>query len=141
MSHHAVFWDASAFIALLNRRDRWHQPAVALASQLASENRFRVTTSAVMTEVANGLAKVPLRSKVPSLIQAWEYSAALGRTEVIHVDEQLWWRGFELYKERADKEWGLTDCLSFVVMRERGIEEAFTADHHFAQAGFQRLLF
>jgi len=44
------------------------------------------------------------------------------------------------YQERMDKEWGLTDCISFVVMKERKITEAFTSDRHFEQAGFTNLL-
>jgi predicted nucleic acid-binding protein len=40
----------------------------------------------------------------------------------------------------ADKEWGLTDCISFVVMQEQGLTDALTADHHFEQAGFTILL-
>ena len=49
-------------------------------------------------------------------------------------------RGLDLFVNRPDKEWSLTDCISFVVMREHGLTEALTADHHFEQAGFVRLL-
>jgi hypothetical protein len=48
-------------------------------------------------------------------------------------------RGIQLYNSRLDKDWSLTDCISFVVMRERGITEALTGDHHFEQAGFTTL--
>jgi len=48
--------------------------------------------------------------------------------------------GFGLYQGRPDKEWGLVDCVTFVVMKKRGITEALTADEHFEQAGFQALL-
>ena len=54
--------------------------------------------------------------------------------------EELFRRGFALYRERQDKSWGLTDCLSFVVMRERDIREALSADEDFEQAGFRALL-
>jgi predicted nucleic acid-binding protein len=45
-----------------------------------------------------------------------------------------------LYRGRPDKEWSLTDCISFVVMGERSLTEALTSDHHFEQAGFTALL-
>lgn len=47
---------------------------------------------------------------------------------------------FELYRNRPDKEWGMTDYISFVIMQERGISDALTADDHFRQAGFRALL-
>jgi predicted nucleic acid-binding protein len=46
----------------------------------------------------------------------------------------------ELYAERPDKDWSLTDCISFVVMRHQGVTQALTGDHHFEQAGFTALL-
>ena len=48
--------------------------------------------------------------------------------------------GLNLYEQRLDKDWGLTDCISFVVMQREQIQEAFTSDKHFEQAGFIRLL-
>jgi len=48
--------------------------------------------------------------------------------------------GLELYARRPDKSWSLTDCISFVVMTDRGLTEALTGDHHFEQAGFRALL-
>jgi predicted nucleic acid-binding protein len=56
------------------------------------------------------------------------------------IDEPLIVRAVEQYRRFSDKTWGLVDCASFVVMRERGITEAFTSDYHFEQAGFKRLL-
>ena len=47
---------------------------------------------------------------------------------------------FDLYASRTDKEWSLTDCASFNLMRERGVAEALAHDHHFEQAGFVALL-
>ena len=49
-------------------------------------------------------------------------------------------RGLRLYEERPDKEWSLTDCLSFVVMKDENLREALTGDQHFEQAGFIALL-
>lgn len=60
--------------------------------------------------------------------------------QVVRATSELIQRGRRLYRERADKEWPLTDCISFVVMQEQGLLEALTADHHFEQAGFKALL-
>jgi uncharacterized protein len=61
-------------------------------------------------------------------------------TEIVSASASLFERGAELYARRPDKYWTLTDCISFVVMTERGIVEALTGDHHFEQAGFRALL-
>ena len=47
---------------------------------------------------------------------------------------------FDLYKTHQDKEWGLVDCISFVVMRHEDVCEALTFDQHFVQAGFTALM-
>jgi len=52
----------------------------------------------------------------------------------------LFERGVGLFRQRPDKEWSLTDCISFVVMRDASLTEALTGDHHFEQAGFSALL-
>jgi predicted nucleic acid-binding protein len=58
----------------------------------------------------------------------------------LHPDRDLWNRSFEVYSNRPDKEWSLTDCMSFLVIQDRDLTEALTADRHFEQAGFTILL-
>jgi predicted nucleic acid-binding protein len=60
--------------------------------------------------------------------------------EWIAASSDLFHEGLELHRQRADKEWSLTDCISFVVMQRRGITRSLTHDHHFEQAGFEALL-
>jgi predicted nucleic acid-binding protein len=48
--------------------------------------------------------------------------------------------GIAIYCQRNDKNWGIVDCISFIVMEERRITEALTTDIHFQQAGFRALL-
>lgn len=135
-----VFWDTSAFLALANRRDALHHQAVAVSQNLARERAHLLTTDAVLTELANGLSKVGQRQVAQRTVSMMQQSVTYHAAEVVHIDAELWQRGWQLYCARPDKEWGLTDCLSFVVMQEKGVFEAFTADHHFEQAGFVRLL-
>lgn len=59
---------------------------------------------------------------------------------IVPASQLLFDQGLALYADRPDKEWSLTDCISFVVMREQGLSEALTGDRHFEQAGFRALL-
>jgi predicted nucleic acid-binding protein len=61
-------------------------------------------------------------------------------THVIPCDSDLFYRGLMFFASRLDKEWSLTDWISFVVMQEQGIIDVLTDDHHFEQAGFNALL-
>jgi len=95
-----------------------------------------VVTDWVITELADGLCAVanrPLFAGLLSIIKG-------PTTTVIDFDTLLMDRGLALFAGRQDKDWSLTDCISFVVMQDRGITEALTADHHFEQAGFVALL-
>ena len=132
-----VFMDAAYAIALSAPTDHFHGRAVHLANQLQVEKTRLVTTQAVMLEIGNALSKQRYRHAAVKLLQSLE---ADPNVEIIPISEELYARAFQLYRERPDKEWGLTDCISFVVMQDRGITEALTTDAHFQQMGFRALL-
>ncbi len=96
-----------------------------------------VTTEWVLTELADGLAASRHRNM---FLQTRQEMLADEDVQVVALDMQLHEQGIQLYSGRADKEWSLTDCISFVVMQREGITEALTGDHHFEQAGFVALL-
>jgi predicted nucleic acid-binding protein len=60
--------------------------------------------------------------------------------KIIPTSPELFLSGILMHRNRPDKEWSLTDCISFHLMQERGIQRALTYDLHFAQAGFQPLM-
>jgi hypothetical protein len=95
-----------------------------------------ITTAWVLTEVADALAK-SRRNQFAQLVAA---IAADVKTELVPSTPALFDAGVALYVSRADKTWPLTDCISFVVMREWDLTDALTADRHFVQAGFRTLL-
>jgi predicted nucleic acid-binding protein len=132
-----TFVDTVGWIALLNRSDSLHAAAVRCFQSLATSNTPLLTTSLVLAEVGNGLSRLPLRHLMSGLRQRLQQSK---RIELALVDAQLFERGWLLYEQHADKEWGLVDCVSFTLMRERGVTQAVTNDHHFQQAGFMILL-
>lgn len=127
------FADSFYFLALLNTRDASHAEALRSAAELLPI----VTTAWVLTEVADALAAPPNRPLVRRLIEGFR---TLRTVEVIPADADLFDRGLDLYFRRPDKGWSLTDCISFVVMSDRGLTDALTGDHHFEQAGFRALL-
>ncbi len=131
------FLDASFAIALGSPRDQHHGQAVQLARQVEEQGIRLVTTRAVVLEIGNALAKRQHRSAAVSLLNALEQDPGV---EVVGLSEELFLAGWTLFRQHQDKEWGVTDCISFVVMRERGLTEALTADDHFRQAGFRPLL-
>jgi predicted nucleic acid-binding protein len=132
-----VFLDTGYVIALSDRKDSHHQEARELAEQISQERVQVVTTQDVLVEIGNGLAAVGSRAFAVKYIRAVEEADAF---EVVESTPELFQRGLALYEERQDKAWGITDCISFVVMRERGLREALTTDSDFEQAGFTALL-
>lgn len=131
-----VFLDTSYAIAITSPRDE-HQPfARELARRIRAEGTWIVTTRAVIIEIGNALAKAHLRAAV-DLMDALEEDPAV---DIVPVTDDLYAEGAALYRTHKDEGWGMTDCLSFVVMRRRGVTEALTADAHFSQAGFLPLL-
>ncbi|MDQ2099873.1 MAG: PIN domain-containing protein [Tychonema bourrellyi B0820] len=128
-----IFIDTSFIIALINERDQYHNQALSLADQY--DTQLLVVTDSVLLEVANALSR---RYKFEA-IQVIEDLLTSEDVEVVRLTPELFDRAFQLYKTRQDKAWGLVDCISFIVMQDRGISIAFTFDQHFAQAGFQIL--
>lgn len=133
----SLFLDTGFAIALASRKDMFHERATALAEEITATRPRIVTTQAVLIEVGNALSAPPLRVQAAAYIDHLRHDPMI---EVIQNTDALFQKSLWLYKERQDKGWGLTDCISFVVMRGEGITEALTADRHFEQAGFKALL-
>ncbi len=129
-----AFADTSFYVAVLNLDDAKHASATAW-SQDASLSI--VVTEFVLVELGNFLGPGQGRDRLAGLVR---YLRNNSRTKVVPVSTDLFDAGLDLYSRRPDKGWSLTDCISFVVMKEHGLSEALTIDHHFEQAGFKALL-
>jgi predicted nucleic acid-binding protein len=130
----AVFADTVYFLALLNPVDQFHGQARALSLQPAGP---MLTTEFVLIEVGDGLSRPENRLRFARLLELLRASADV---EVVSATSELFRLGCELHAERPDNEWSLTDCTSFIVMKQHGVEQALTSDHHFEQAGFRVLI-
>ena len=131
-----VFVDTAAWIALINSRDALHERALQVMAQLARDKTQLVTTEFVLLEVADALCAPHLRSVTIAFIESARRRQDL---RILPLDDLLQ-SGWELYKARPDKNWGLTDCISFAAMTRENLTRAFSSDSHFAQAGFEKLL-
>ncbi len=129
-----IFADAFYFLAVLSPNDQYHTRTERLTREL---NARYVTTDWIITEVADALSKALTRQQVARLVEKLRVSPVW---EVVPFSDSLFNNALAFYARHHDKEWTLTDCPSFLVMRERGISEALTGDRHFEQAGFIALL-
>ncbi len=129
-----IFVDTSYLLALLNSHDEFHQHASAIADQIDVK---LITTEAVLTEIGNALAKSQWRELAVDTLNDLRDDEDV---EILSISSELFSKALKFYSSRMDKEWGLTDCISFVVMKDRKLIDALTTDHHFEQAGFKALL-
>lgn len=128
-----AFLDTYTLVALIDRRDQGHRK---VKEYWDSMDREMVTTEYILIELADSLPEPEFRKQVIAMIQRIKSNPLF---EYIPGTPELFNLGLQLYSDRSDKAWSLTDCISFVVMTERNIAEALTADHHFRQAGFNPL--
>jgi uncharacterized protein len=127
------FADTAFWIALANKHDQYHKNGVAWRKAIARTGSRIVTTEAVLWEWLNALSGVNTRMLAG---QAYGLAHQDRTVEVVPFTPELIDAASQLYRQRPDKQWSLTDCCSFLVMQERGIVHALTTDHHFEQGGF-----
>lgn len=137
MTQPRLFLDTAYIYALFNTRDQWHPKAIEWQEILEGDNRPLVTTQLVLVEIGNGLSGQQFRKKAASVIRYLQDNPLV---DVIPVLPSAFARAFELFEQRLDKDWGLTDCFSFIAMQDDGLTDALTTDDHFRQAGFNALL-
>jgi predicted nucleic acid-binding protein len=129
-----IFADTFYYLALLNPSDDAHAVAREFTAEFAGN---LVTSEWVLTELSDGLCLLSARRTVIRLIEKLRRDP---KVRIIPCNNTMLLRGWELYRDRLDKEWSLTDCTSFVIMRQLRIADALTGDHHFVQAGFRAIL-
>jgi predicted nucleic acid-binding protein len=120
-----VFADTVYWIALVVKQDQYHARAQAWTRHLTGRI---TTTGAVLLETANALARPAWRAGAVELI---DHLRQRSDVQIVALEAVLWERGWGLYRNRPDKSWSLTDCISFLVMQDAGLTDALTTDEHF----------
>lgn len=124
--------DTGYLIALEDADDSNH-PAATKHREGVRRMPSLTTTSYVVDEVVTFFN---VRGQHGKAIELGEALLSSPSVRMVHVGEDLLARGLDLLRRRPDKRYSLTDCVSFVVMREHGIATAFAFDGHFEQEGF-----
>jgi predicted nucleic acid-binding protein len=135
MSSDRFFLDTVFIQALLNKHDQYHDQAKLFLPRMRAASEVWLT-EAILVEVGNALSAINRTAAVQFIQQCYKTT----NMHVVTVNTQLLTTALQLYQSRPDKDWGLTDCISFVVMQEQNLVEAATADIHFVQAGYRALL-
>jgi len=126
----SVFIDTGYILALVNENDQHHAEALALSERY--DGQPVVVTDAVLLEIGNALSRMD-RNAAVQIIQDLRDSPG---TTVVTLTPERFESAFDLYRRHTDKQWGLVDCVSFIVMRRMGLTTALAFDQHFVQAGF-----
>ena len=129
-----VFADSFYFFALNNDRDSRHTHAVEFVRSYTGR---MLTTVWVLMELGDGFCRPANRQSFLLTLDALRLDK---NVTIVTWSDELFDAGVKLYADRPDKDWSLTDCISFVVMQRNGLTEALTGDRHFEQAGFIALL-
>lgn len=136
-----VFVDTHYWIARANPQDQWHQAAKNADQKLG--DCIKITTDGVLTEFLGALGgqggsgSTHLRNVAIKMVRAIMNNP---NVEVVPETRELFLKGLDFYEKRNDKEYSLVDCISMIVMQEKGLNEVLTHDHHFAQESFSILI-
>jgi len=137
MAASEVFMDTAGFLALWDAGDQHHATALRLQQELIRKCRHFLTTEYVADETITLLLVRHSHRAAMDFLDTIERSEAL-RLE--WIDPTRFHAAANWFRKHGDKQWSFTDCVSFAVMGELRIRDAFTTDHHFRQAGFTPLL-
>ena len=129
----AIFVDSFAWIATINKSDNYHEISLRILEELLNKQAKLITTNYVLIETINALSKREFRKTVIEFIDKLEKSPSV---QIVKITNEIYNNAWTLYQQRIDKDWGITDCTSFEVMKVFNIKKAFTNDKHFDQAGY-----
>ena len=127
-----VFFDTSAFLAILNKDDANHQRAKRLWGELIYSENILITNNYVTVE---SLALIQRRLGMESVRVFQEDVLPLMNIE--WIDKAIHEAGISALLTASRKKLSLVDCVSFEIMRNLGIKKVFAFDPHFEEQGFE----
>ena len=134
----SIFVDTGFWVGFINPNDALHHVANRLAPRLSKRNW--ITSDLVVTEFLNQFASAGEYWRTRVADYARRAIVDNSRIEVVESTPELLTRAIDLYSNRPDKGWGLTDCVSFLIMEDHAVTDALAYDRHFEQAGFVAIM-
>lgn len=123
--------DTSAFLAILNANDLYHQAARQTWQEILASDGLLLSSNYVILET---MAVLQHRIGVHA-VRLFESDLA-PVIEMIWIDETLHKIGVSAVLAANRRQLSLVDCTSFEVIRQYQIDRVFTFDPHFREQGF-----
>jgi predicted nucleic acid-binding protein len=132
-----LFIDTSYVLGLYNKGDQYYNICTE-AYTFSQKAKELFITDAVLMEIGNAFSSIDRRIQGAEIIRDFLKSK---HVTVVHLSPEYFEQSLQFYEQRTDKEWGLIDCFSIIVMQKCKLEACLTVDHHSRQAGFKILPF
>ncbi len=132
-----VFADTSYWLALTSPKDTFHLKAVELSKTLQEVSIL--TTDLILGEFLNHFSQRGKFYRLQAIDIVREIKSE-PTAQVIYCDNAYFDMALELYEARPDKNYSFTDCFSMLILKKNNLSEVLSADRHFEQEGFTRLL-
>jgi predicted nucleic acid-binding protein len=130
----SILCDSSAWLAIYDRRDKYHEVASRAFRSLTDSKVIFFVTDLIWIETVTLLLYRAGHAKAV-LCGDWLRRSSRGR--FVRVEAVQWDEAWEMFKRHDDQDYSLADCASSIVMREHKLIDIFTFDHHFTQMGFR----
>ena len=133
-----VFIDSLHLIAMALEDDQWHYLSLQVGEALGNSARY-VTTYEVLTEFLASVSRGRPETRLEAVATVHDIIAD-SNIFLVPQSADLFNRGLDLYANRPDKRYSLTDCISMTVMRDLNVMDVLTHDRDFENEGFIRLV-
>ncbi len=129
-----IFVDTSAWLALDDKHDRYHNKAVAKSSEIKRQ-RIEIITSEYIIDETITLIRYRVSHQAAVIFGDSLLNSSIVR--IVDVTDEDRIKTWEIFKKYEDKELSFTDCTSFVLIKNLRLQKVFTFDKHFKQMGFE----
>jgi len=129
-----LFVDTAGWMTMADQNDPLYRRSVQFRDRILEQGTILVTSNYVLDET---LTLIRIRLGIEAAEKWWTLVSESHRCHVEWISPERAEKAIRFFFRWKDQPFSFTDCTSFVLMREMGIENVITADRHFTIAGFQ----